>query len=97
MQPRILDEYLALLGIGAPDAHVQVDPVTLPLDLIDLALAVLLAASLERQHLRVPRQVLQRGQHFSNGRSSRVAGVYSPEQAFEQGVAECVAHRLSVK
>jgi len=46
----------------SPDAEMQVHPAALPLDLIDLALAVLLAASLERQHLDVPWDVLELGQ-----------------------------------
>jgi len=35
--------------IVSPDAEVQVHPAALPLDLVDLALAVLLAARLERE------------------------------------------------
>jgi hypothetical protein len=37
-------------------AEVQGLPAALPLDLIDLALAVVLATSLERERLRVPRK-----------------------------------------
>ena len=40
----------------------QVDPVALPLDLIDFALAVVLAAGLERQDLEVAGEVLELGQ-----------------------------------
>jgi hypothetical protein len=57
-----------------PGSELQVDLAALELDVIDLALAVLLTASLECQHLRVPRELLQRGQHLSNGHLSRVAG-----------------------
>jgi hypothetical protein len=39
---------------------VQIDAVALPLDLVDLALAELLTASLERQHLRVLREMVER-------------------------------------
>jgi hypothetical protein len=35
---------------------VQIHPAALPLDLVDVALAVVLAASLEGQQLRVPRE-----------------------------------------
>jgi hypothetical protein len=38
---------------------VQIDSAALKFDLVDLALAVVLAARLERQHLRVLREVLQ--------------------------------------
>jgi hypothetical protein len=38
---------------------VQADPVAVPLDLIDLALVLLLAASLKRQHLGITRKPLQ--------------------------------------
>jgi hypothetical protein len=41
---------------------VQVDPAALPLDVIDLALAVVLAASLERQQLRIPRRAISENQ-----------------------------------
>ena len=37
----------------------QVDPVALPLDLIDFALAVVLAAGLEGEQLGVPRERLK--------------------------------------
>jgi hypothetical protein len=40
-------------------AEVQVHPAALPLDLIDLALAVVLATRLERQQLGVPRKRLE--------------------------------------
>ena len=41
---------LTALGVVSPNAEMQLDPAALPLD---LALAVLLAARLERQHLGV--------------------------------------------
>jgi hypothetical protein len=37
----------------------QVHPTALPLDLIDLAFAVVLAAGLERKQLRIPREPLE--------------------------------------
>jgi hypothetical protein len=43
-----------LLGVVASDAEMHVDPTALSLHLVDLALAVLLTTSLEREHLRVP-------------------------------------------
>jgi hypothetical protein len=46
-------------------AQVQVHPAALPLDLVDLALAVVLTTGLERQQLSVPRERLERGQHVS--------------------------------
>jgi hypothetical protein len=46
---------------------VQISPAALELDLVDLALAVLLTGSRERQHLSVPREPLQGGQHLANG------------------------------
>jgi hypothetical protein len=41
---------------------VQVDAAALELDLIDLALAVVLAPGLEREHLQVARQERELGQ-----------------------------------
>jgi hypothetical protein len=52
---------------------VQVDSAALKFDLVELALAVLLTASLERQHLRVLRELLELSQHLSNGHSAWVA------------------------
>jgi hypothetical protein len=43
----------------------QVDPAALELELIDLALAVVLAAGLEGQDLQVAGEVLELGQQFS--------------------------------
>jgi hypothetical protein len=51
----------------------QVHPAALPLDFVDLAFAVLLAASLERQQLRVPGQLLQMGQQVSDRHSLSVS------------------------
>ena len=51
----------------------QVHPAALDLDLIDLALAVVLAPSLERQQLRVPREHLEGCQYVSYGHASSVA------------------------
>jgi hypothetical protein len=61
------------LPVVSRDTEVQVDVAALPLDLVDLALAVVLTASLERQHLRVPRKLLQRAQHLLNGHSAKLA------------------------
>jgi hypothetical protein len=44
---------------------VQVDPAALELELVDLALAVVVAAGLEGEHLQVARQVLEVGEQFS--------------------------------
>jgi hypothetical protein len=49
----------------ASDPEVQVDPATLELELVDLALAVVLAAGLEGEDLQVAREVLELGQQFS--------------------------------
>jgi hypothetical protein len=49
------------------DSEVQVDPAPLPLDLVDLALAVLLAAWFEGEQFRLPRKLLEFGQHLSDG------------------------------
>jgi hypothetical protein len=49
----------------ASGPQVQVDPAALELELVDLALAVLLAGGLERQDLKVAGQVLELGQQFS--------------------------------
>jgi hypothetical protein len=52
---------------------VQVDPAALELELIDLALAVLLAPSLEGEYLQVAGKVLQLGQQFSYRHALTVA------------------------
>jgi hypothetical protein len=46
-------QWLPVRRVVAPNAEVEVDPAALPLDLVDLAFAVLLAASLEHEQLRV--------------------------------------------
>ena len=51
----------------------QVYPVALPLDLIDFALAVVLAAGLEGEQLGVPRERLEGCQHVSHGHALSVA------------------------
>ena len=51
----------------------QVDPTALPLNLIDLPLAVVLATSLEGQQLGVPRERLEGCQHVSYGHAPSVA------------------------
>ena len=67
------DDYLALLELVSPDAEMQVYSAALPLDLVDLALAVLFAASLEGKQLRLPREQLQFGKQFSCCHPLRVA------------------------
>ena len=49
----------------ATGPQVQVDAAALELELVDLALAVVLATGLERQDLKVAGQVLELGQQFS--------------------------------
>jgi hypothetical protein len=44
---------------------VHVDPAALPLDLVDLAFAVILATGLEGQQLRIPREHLKGCQQVS--------------------------------
>jgi hypothetical protein len=56
--------WLASLQVISPDAEMQVDPAAVPLDLVDLTLAVLLTTSLERQHLRILRELLELSQHL---------------------------------
>ena len=51
----------------------QVHAAALQLDLVNLALAVVLAAGLERQQLRVSGQALQRGEHLSYRHAPSVA------------------------
>jgi len=58
--PRTPADCLALPPLISPDPEVQIDAVALPLDLVDLALAELLTASLERQHLRILREMVER-------------------------------------
>jgi hypothetical protein len=54
----------------APGPEVQVHPAAMELELVDLALAVVLAAGLEDEDLQVARQVLELGQQFSYRHSS---------------------------
>jgi hypothetical protein len=56
--------HLASRRIIAAGAEVQVHPAALPLDLIDLALAVVLAAGLEGKQLRVARKYLEGSQQL---------------------------------
>jgi hypothetical protein len=46
-------------GVVPAGVRVHVDPAALPLDLVDLAFAVVLAAGLEGQQLRVARKRLE--------------------------------------
>jgi len=52
---------------------VQVDPAALELELVDLALAVIFAAGLEGEDLKVAGQVLELGQQFLYGHPLTVA------------------------
>jgi hypothetical protein len=54
---------LASRWVVAAGAQVQVDPAALPLDLIDLTLAVVLTTGLKGQQLRVPRKRLEGREH----------------------------------
>ena len=47
--------------VVASSAEMQVDAAALPLDLVELTLAVVLAGGLERQHLAVSGEALQLG------------------------------------
>jgi hypothetical protein len=49
----------------ASGPQVEVDPAAVELELVDLALAVVLAASLERENLQVARQPMELGQQVS--------------------------------
>jgi len=53
--------------------QVQVHAAALPLDLIDLAFAVVLTAGLEGEQLGVPRKHLERDKHLSYGHALSVA------------------------
>jgi hypothetical protein len=57
----------------ASGPQVQVDPTALKLELVDLALAVILAAGLEREQFGISRELLQLGQQFSYRHALRVA------------------------
>ena len=48
------------------DSEVQIGAATLPLDLVHLAFAVFLATWFEGEHFRLPRKLLEFGQHLSN-------------------------------
>ena len=52
---------LALPPLVSPDPEGQMDTAAMPLDLVDLA--ELLTASLERQHLRILREIVELSQH----------------------------------
>jgi hypothetical protein len=58
-------EPLALLWLVASSPEVQIDPAALELELVHLALAVVLAARLEREQFGISRQLLQFSQQFS--------------------------------
>jgi hypothetical protein len=53
--------------VVASGPEVQVDPAALELELVDLALAVVVAAGLEGEDLQVAGEVLELGQQFSYG------------------------------
>jgi hypothetical protein len=83
--------------VVSPDTEVQIDAITLPFDFVDLALAVLLTARLERQYLSVPGEVLQPSQHLSNGHSARVATVAEDPAGWTLPPARCARHRKNVR
>jgi hypothetical protein len=58
---------LPLRWLVASGPEVQVDAAALELELVDLALAVVVAAGLEGEDLQVAREVLEFGQQFSYG------------------------------
>ena len=58
----------------AAGPKVQIHPAALQLELVDLALAVVHAPGLERQHLQVPGEVLQVSQQFSYGHATQGNG-----------------------
>jgi hypothetical protein len=58
--------------VVSTSAEVQVHPAALPLRLIDLAFAVLLAAGLEGEQFRIPREPLQGGQQVAYCHALRV-------------------------
>ena len=60
-------------GLVPAGAEVQEHPATLPLDLIDLLLAVVLAAGLEGEQFRIPRERLEGCQQISYGHAPSVA------------------------
>jgi hypothetical protein len=60
-------------GLVAADPQVQVDPAALELELVDLALAVVLAPGLEGEDLQVARQPLKLGQQVSYRHALSVA------------------------
>jgi hypothetical protein len=60
-----MDRRLASRRVVPAGAKVQVHPAALPLNLVDLAFAVVLAASLEREQLRVTRERLDCCQQVS--------------------------------
>src|SRR5215213_1375445 len=51
----------------------EVHPAALPLDLVDFAFAVVVAAGLEGEHFHISRQALQALQQFSYGHAPSVA------------------------
>jgi molybdopterin-binding protein len=70
---RLPHDRLATGWVVSVGAEVQVHPPPCPLHLIDLALAHVLAAGLEGEQLRVPRERLKGGEHVSYGHAPSVA------------------------
>jgi hypothetical protein len=52
--------------VVASGPEMQVHAAALPLDLVELALAVVLTAGLEGEHVCVPREALELGEQLSN-------------------------------
>jgi hypothetical protein len=65
--------WLSARWLVASSPEVQVDPATLELELVDLPLAVVLAAGLEREQFGISRELLQLGQQFSYRHALSVA------------------------
>jgi hypothetical protein len=74
-------------------AEVQVHPAALPLDLVDLAFAVVLAAGLECEQLCIPRERLECRQHVPYCHAPSVAA--SPHTV-SSGPPACLAIQFSV-
>ena len=85
----------------AAGAQVQVDPAALELELVDLALGVILAASLEGEDFQVAGQVLELGQQFSDSHLTQrsvtplfvVLGSWPLGPSVRPGTAHCTHAR----
>jgi hypothetical protein len=96
---------LAPRWLVAPGPQVQIHPAALPLDLVDLAFAVVLAGGLEGEHVQVARQVLELAKQLSYRHLLSVATsplyvrwsaeptAYKPKN--QQASLNCLAERSS--